>query len=277
MATSKKNNLRTPLIIIGAVILVFLAVIILKSPTTQNPIAGDSLAPSAILNDLSSVTKSIFDSVGQGSVTNLPIPINGPNLTQDGKPRIVYIGAEYCPYCAAERWSMVIALDRFGSFTGLKTTHSSSSDVFPSTQTFSFHGANYTSNYVAFTPVEIYSNVPVASGGYTPLDKTTTEEQDLMNTYDAPPYVASSNQGAIPFIYFAGKYLITGASYSPQVLQGKTYSQIAAGLLNPKSDIAQGVIGGANTITAAICGTTNNQPGSVCTSQIQAIEAKMHK
>ncbi len=39
------------------------------------------------------------------------------------------MGAEYCPFCAAQRWAMVNAFSRFGTFTGLTTTHSSSTDT----------------------------------------------------------------------------------------------------------------------------------------------------
>ena len=31
-------------------------------------------------------------------------------MTLDGKsPAMLYYGAEYCPYCAAERWAMAVA------------------------------------------------------------------------------------------------------------------------------------------------------------------------
>src|SRR6266568_183753 len=52
----------------------------------------------------------------------------GPLLTASGKPEIVYVGAEYCPFCAAERWALSVALSRFGSFSGLRLIHSSSTD-----------------------------------------------------------------------------------------------------------------------------------------------------
>jgi hypothetical protein len=53
--------------------------------------------------------------------------------------------------------------------------------------------------------------------------------------------------------------VISGASYSPQVLQGKTQTQIAAALADPNSAIAWAVDGTANLITAAICQITNGQ------------------
>ena len=57
-----------------------------------------------------------------------------------------------------------------------------------------------------------------------------------------------------------------GHLYDPTVLQGKSWSQIAAAMHDPTSPVAQGVLGSANYITAAICKMTNNQPANVCTS-----------
>ena len=72
--------------------------------------------------------------------------------------------------------------------------------------------------------------------------------------------------GGIPFIDIGGSYMISGATYDPGVLQGKTHAQIAAALSDPASAIAKGADGSANLITAAICTLTKNQPSSVCSS-----------
>jgi hypothetical protein len=261
--------------IIGAIIVIFLIIILAKSPTTTNTAAGDGIASASIVKQITTIPSSISDQVGNGSSTVNAQAIPGkPYLTSSGKPQILYMGAEYCPYCATERWAMVVSLSRFGTFSNLHTTHSSSTDVYPNTQTFSFHDSTFTSQYIGFTPVEMYTNIP-NSNGYTTLDTPTSNEQSLMNTYDAPPYVSSSEQGSIPFIYFAGKYLIVGATYSPKVLQGGTYQSIANALSNPKSSIAQGVLGAANNITATICKLTNNQPSSACTTTIKGLEASL--
>jgi hypothetical protein len=53
---------------------------------------------------------------------------------------------------------MIVALSRFGTFSGLSTTHSSSSDTDPYTPTFTFYGSTYTSQYLNFTPVETTKN-----------------------------------------------------------------------------------------------------------------------
>jgi len=42
---------------------------------------------------------------------------------------------------------MIIALSRFGTFSGLSTTHSSTTDEYPGTPTFTFYGSSYRSKY----------------------------------------------------------------------------------------------------------------------------------
>jgi hypothetical protein len=51
-----------------------------------------------------------------------------------GKPIVLYVGGEFCPYSAAERWSPVVALSRFGAFSNLALLRSSSTDMFPDTR-----------------------------------------------------------------------------------------------------------------------------------------------
>ncbi len=236
--------------------------------------ASEQVAPAALVTKTTSVPAQSFAAVGTGTAHPSPAPITAPALTQDGKPEVLYIGAEYCPYCATERWPMVVALSRFGTFTNLKTTHSSGTDVFPNTQTFSFHGASYESRWISFTGVETQSNQQQGDG-YATLDTPTSAQEQILATYDRAPYVGTSaSSGGIPFIDFGGKFVSGGATYDPSVLQGKTADQIATALQDPTSAIAQGALGAANTFTAAICSLTNNQPAAVCaTPTIAKIEA----
>ena len=83
-------------------------------------------------------------------------------------------------------------------------------------------------------------------------------------------------EGSIPFLDIANRYVITGSSFSPQLLQGLSRSQIAADLSNPDSAVAQAIDGAANDITAAISTVTGNQPSSVGSSAtIAAIAQKL--
>jgi len=176
-------------------------------------------------------------------------------------PEVLYVGAEYCPFCASQRWALVIALNRFGTFTGLSATHSAGDDVFPNTATLSFHGSSYTSQYLSFTGVEI------ADRNRNPLETLNAQQQQLVSTYDAPPYVAASSKGSVPFVDFGNQFVQTGAAYSPQLLAGLSHDQIAAQLTtNPTGPVAQAILGSANAFTAIICALTGGQPAEVCTS-----------
>jgi hypothetical protein len=273
-----------------AVIVIVVAFVLIKQNSGSSSASGGSNGPAgaaltSLINQTTSVPTSVLDQVGGGGsqVTGKVITLNGGTpLTSGGKPEVLYMGAEYCPYCAAERWSMIVALSRFGTFSGLTTTHSASkngngqAEVYPNTATWTFANAKYTSKYLTFTPVEMQTNVPDPStGGYTNLQTPTSEQQALMTKWNAPPYVPSGYQGSIPFIDFGNKYMISGASYNPQVLAGKTWAQISAALHDPSSQIAQAVNGAANYITAAICKLTGNQPATACTSAVQALQSKI--
>jgi hypothetical protein len=276
----KNNDIKIAIWAVVVVVVALGAIILVKvsGNGASTSTTGTTPAPASLMAKITSLEASTFETVGKGSVTTLPtaLPPTATQLTENGKPEILFIGAEYCPYCATERWPMVVALSRFGTFSNLGLTTSSSTDVYPNTATFAFHGSTYDSKYVAFTAVEETTNQPDGHGGYTALDTPTAAQTQLIDTYDAPPYVPASSKGSIPFIYFGGKYMISGATYSPTVLQGLTHDQIASSLSDTSSDVSKGVIGAANSITAAICTMTNNQPGSVCdSSTIKSLQKQM--
>jgi hypothetical protein len=43
--------------------------------------------------------------------------VSGPHLTSSGKPEILYVATEYCPYCAVENWPLIVALSRKSGLT----------------------------------------------------------------------------------------------------------------------------------------------------------------
>ncbi|MFD7155036.1 DUF929 family protein [Kribbella sp. NPDC059898] len=270
-AQRRAEQRRRLLLAVGAVVLV---VVIVGGLITIRLVGGGkktAQAPSgaldpALVTALGSIPDSTFSTVGSSGVTTAPSAINNqPALTANGKPKVLYIGAEYCPFCAAERWPVVVALSRFGTFKDLGTTHSASADVHPNTPSLSFHGSTYTSQYLSFTGVETTTN-EVEGNSYKPLDTPTAEDQATLQKYDNVPYVAKDSAGSIPFIDIGNKFIGSGATYSPDVLAGKTQAQIVDALKDPSSPITKAVIGSANVYTAAICKITNNQPSNVCTS-----------
>ena len=268
------------IVVVIAVVVAFIVIKANNKPATNSSNGPTGAALASVVSKVTNVPASTLDQIGSGgsAFTGKIPPVNGGTpLTSGGKPEMLYMGAEYCPYCAAERWSMIVALSRFGTFSGLSTVHSSTTDTPSNISTFTFHGSSYTSKYLTFTPVEMQTNIPDPSTGqYTTLQTPTKEQQALITKYDAPPYVSSANQaGAIPFIYFGGKYLSVGATYDPTVLNGKSWDQIASALSDPNSAIAKAIGGSANHITAAICKMTGNQPASACTATIQSLEKSL--
>lgn len=255
--------------VFGLVLLIIVGLVVLKL-TQKAPAAATAsgAASASVVSAVTSVPSSTFDAVGAPSTLS-PVITYHPTakpLTADGKPRILYYGAEFCPYCAAERWSVAVALSRFGTWSNLGQTTSSSSDVYPSTSTLSFHGAGYSSQYVSFTGYETTTNQPDPAGGYVPLDTPSKSDLAVVDQYDAPPYVPSGDSGSIPFMDMGGTYLLHGPQYSPQVLAGLSHEQIAADLKNPSSPVTQAIVGSANVLTATICKLTHDAPASVCSS-----------
>jgi hypothetical protein len=258
-----------------AVIAIVVVFIVIKALGKPAEASGAAALSGSVASEITSVPVSTLNTVGQGDALAFnPKPIvpitGGKPLTSGGKPEVLYIGAEYCPYCATERWAMTVALSRFGTFSGLHFIHSDPTDIYPNTPTLTYYQSTYTSKYVTFVPVETLTVSKQA------LQTPTTAQDALYKQYDSPPYVASSEKGAIPFVDFGNKYLLGGTQYNPQVLHGKTWREIANALRDPSTAIAQGADGAANTFTATICKLTNNQPSSVCAMPvIQKIEGKL--
>jgi thiol-disulfide isomerase/thioredoxin len=250
---------KTPLVII---ILVLILAVVAYFIFTQSGVGGGSPldgkpASQAILGQLAGVSANTLNAIG-GGPSQPTKPITGTPLVNNGKPEVLYMGAEYCPYCAAERWSMIVALDKFGTFTGIEYTESSATDTLPNTPTFTFRNATYSSNYISFVSVE------QTDRNHGPLQTATADQTALLNQYDSV--------GSIPFIDFGNAYTVIGSSYSPAVVRvGQSgtaapynWTQIASQLDNSSSVIAQSVDGTANRIISAICKIDGGQPSNVC-------------
>ena len=239
----------------GVAVVVGIALVIAVVSTSSSGGGGSygrSPAPAPVVDQVTSAPSQVVEAVGAGSAE---LPQATHQSQSLGEPDVLFIGAEYCPYCAAERWAIVNALARFGTFSNLAVTHSSATDVHPNTATFSFYGSSYTSPLLTFTPVEIATNEPSGTS-YKSLETPSADQQQKWLQY--------SPTGGVPFLDIAGRYVITAPTYDVSVLAGKTHEQIAAALSDPNDPITRGVVGAANGITAAICQVTGNQPKQAC-------------
>jgi Domain of unknown function (DUF929) len=249
-------------LVVLVIVAAFIVIKLTQGSPSSSSAGGRTPLPASVSSQVTGVPAATLDTVGKGAVPTFTrgqpafTAGSGAALTSGGKPEMLYIGAEFCPYCAATRWSMAVALSRFGTLTSpLYGIHSSSTDTDPNTATLTFYKSGYNSKYLAFTPVE------VQTVSRAPLQNPTSEQNAVWAKYEPDP-----NNRGYPFIAFSNKMVMKGPIYDAAVLQGKTWGQIAAALKNPASPIAQSVNGAANYITGAICKMTNNQPSNVCTS-----------
>lgn len=253
------------LALIAAIIVIF--IFVSQAPASQ-PASSANLTPQpadpAVVRQLTGVSQATWEAVGTGglsrpfSATSSPPALTGPT----GHPEVLYIGGVYCPNCAAERWAMLNALSRFGTFKNLSQVQSFEYNV----STFSFIGSSYTSQYLDFVPKEILGNaLDRSKQSYVSLEKLTAAEQQIFKQYD-------SGQ-TFPFLNIHGAYIATAASYDFSVLLDSalkplSWQTIAAALTDTHSPITKSILGAANYLTAAICSVTHQQPGSVCSSAV---------
>jgi Domain of unknown function (DUF929) len=271
--SSRRKQQNNPWLLVGGIV-VLVAIVVAGFLYLANQPASTQGSDSAY-QAITTLNPSLLSQVGTGNATNAlkalppntPMPV-GPN----GKPQFLYIGAEYCPFCAAQRWPMIVALSRFGKFTqppqGHIANERGSGSNYP---TFTFLKSSYSSQYIDFVSVETQDN-----NGNT-LQTPTDAQTKLINTYDAPPYTSASAQGSIPFIMVGNTYVSSGSYYQPDDLAG-SYQDIVNQIKDPNTSLSRDVLGSANYLIAAICQTTKNQPANVCNdTTIQQIEQSLPK
>lgn len=252
-ARKRAEKRRRMLIALGSVTAVvaiaatLVAVSLTKSPAHLT--ASESAAPVAVARQVAAVPDGVLSQVSPSRVATPlhQVASSGPPLTVNGKPAIVFVSEESCPFCAAERWPLAVALAHFGNWSQLGITKSAAADIYPNTATLSFRAAQYHSSQLTLHTTELTDNAGHALQAATALDR------QLIGQYDVPPYVNSADQsGAVPFLDIGNRYILAGAQFDPQVLAGLSATQIAADLRDPSSPVAQAIDGSANVIIAAI-------------------------
>jgi Domain of unknown function (DUF929). len=275
----RRNTTAIWLAIVGGLVVVVIVFVVVSTLLSQqNSQKAVQSATTDVFHQITNVSPDLLNNVGNGSVDSsvnqtLKAVKGAPVLTgPNGKPEVFYMGAEYCPFCGAQRWSLTIALSRFGTFNKPLTPILSGEDQVP---TYSFYQHSYTSNYVDFVSVETGDNNYPSTN---PLEQLSASQQNLVNTYDAPPYVDAQSKGSFPFLSIGNQYVTTGAYYSPTLLIGNSYDQIVTAMKDPTSDTSRAILGSANYLTAQICEVTQNKPSNVCSSSsIQSLQQKLPK
>jgi len=268
----RRRTITTTAIAAIAMTAVIIIIILLQRPPPPTGLLDQPISQS-LYDQLTGVSNSTLTAaINAPGVTRLS-SVTGTPLTSSSKPEVLYIGAEYCPFCAAERWSIGVALAKFGSFTGLTYMLSGDSpESFPDTATLSFRQSSYTSQYVSFASVETNDRSP----SHNSLQSPTTEQQAVWDAYDP--------SRGIPFLDIGGstgkQYLIgsssphSGAQFSPVLLSGLNWTEIGMQLNNPSSSAGQAIDGAADTIISALCNLDGGAPSNVCSnSYAQIVQA----
>ena len=187
-AARKRAEARRRLLVavasVTAVLAVVVALVAVKlTSTPARLVASESPAPSAVVRQVTTVPAAVLARVSPGqAVTPLQmVKTSGPPLTIGAKPAIVFVSEESCPFCAAERWSVAVALSHFGTWSHLGTTTSSATDVYPGTATLSFRTAHYQSTELTLRTTELADNAG------RPLQAQTALDTRLIDAFDAPP------------------------------------------------------------------------------------------
>lgn len=238
-----------------AVVGIMLAVS-LNKPSSPSPSAAPT-GSAGYVASLQHVPAASLDAVGVGSAQNTAQLIkDGQVVIKDGKPRVLYIGADYCPYCGVERWPLVIALSRFGTFSGLQPALSSPDEgQLSNVPTVAFTGVKYASDYLTFDAVETADRMG------NPLTKPAPDDQLLLDKFDP-----GAQGNPIPWFYWGTQHQIGASFGGAKFMPGASGDAIAAKLADTGSVQAQGILGAANIHTARLCQLTGGKPGDVCTS-----------
>lgn len=281
---ARKDKQRTQIMLAVTGLLLVLIVVGVAIAVSQrgggesSTATGSATPGTGFLATMTSVPAPIFDQVGpptaaeQGPIQRLK---DGPALTKDGKPHVVYVGGEFCPYCAGERWALVAALSRFGTVTGLAPSTTPANEG--SIPTVSFKDMKFTSDVLAFDGYETRDAKGAA------LQALPGDITKLMDTYDAPPYVSEQSKGAIPWTWF-GPWQTIGSSVPLAGFTGGgntatvTHEQVAAAMVAGSPGLGASIDQAANLISAQICFLTKGAPTEVCnTAGVTAAAAVLPK
>jgi hypothetical protein len=258
------------LVVVG-LILAAMAVAKSATPTATAPGASPALGTPVsrvLMTTLETASRTTLTYTGGPNPVS--IAVRGSNATGPvlNGPKVLYVGAEFCPYCAAERWAVVLTLLRFGQIHALAYMRSAPPpEVYPNTPTFTFYGARYTSPYLRFTAVETATRSDT-----TPLQRLTGSALAAFKKFNDPPYVPQALAGNIPFLDVADRYVWIGAPLVPTDLERESWDQIAGQLATLGRGGAaananiQAVARAANIFTAAVCASDGAQPAAVCTA-----------
>jgi len=177
------------------------------------------------------------------------VEISKEPMRRSGKLFVLFVGAEHCPFCAAERWAIVRALQKFGQWSDLTQTMSAARDEpFLNLPTYDFTEATYTSSHIEFVARELKNRE------FKPLQKLLKTEEKIVRKFNP--------QKEIPFLLVGGRFMQLGAGFTPKIFIGHTFRQTETELKKAESEIRKTIDAEGNIIAALLC--VSGLPPELC-------------
>ncbi len=185
-----------------------------------------------------------------------------PLKRESGKALVFFMGAGFCPFCAAERWAIVGALSKFGKWKGLEDTVSAGYDEkYLNIPTVSFARAKYESDQVEFVGRE------TADRNFEPLQELGEKDCEILD--------ATNPDQLIPFLLVDGRFIQVGAGYSPKILEGMDHAKVKAELANSASSVGKEIMSEIDNITALICMSIGSGAAACNSEKIKVLTSKI--
>ncbi len=185
-----------------------------------------------------------------------------PLKRASGKSLVYFMGAGFCPFCAAERWAIMKALERFGRWEGIVEDKSAGHDEkYLNVPTFSLARAKYASEHVEFAGKE------TANRNFEPLQELDESDFEVLDMYNPDQL--------IPFLLVDGQYMQVGAGFSPELIQNMSHEQVRTELDKPDSDIGKAVWAEIDNITALVCKSLGGKGQACGSDSVKALVGKL--
>jgi hypothetical protein len=216
----------------------------------------------SLRNEANSISAAVASSLGPTTSAMSASPLGNfhrinTEIKSGSKPQVLMVGTQFCEYCAAERWALVKALSRFGTWSGLN--ESTNGAGIP---TFDLTKASYSSWYVAV------DHKDVDSVNDTPLQTLNAREKTLFNRYDP--------SGTTPLL-IVGRYALVGQGVAPDDLMNRRFSVVQSTLVdNKQTGYTRAINAEANLITAMLCAQDGGKPHVFCSATtIKAAQSRL--
>jgi hypothetical protein len=282
----------------------------INNPLSQSQLATINNVPNSYFEDAGAMMLNVTipgEGLSNGIYygTNFQIvfnkPTQFPQLTYNGKPSVVYIGAISCLWCGENRWAMAMALSRFGTFNNLYIGYSSIHDqdlptLYWKPQQIHVGGSanfgnDYSSSYVNFFSAEYDSNIsagfefpassnPISYFTANAPNASYSQAMDFMNatnSFSGTPFTLWGtviNKGASSVVFGIPQNSSVAAS-SAIPLTYMTHQQIFNQLQSFNTTFAYEEYAAADVYIAELCPSINNSAPVCSLPAIAAFEKKM--